>query len=354
MVMRIAGLLLAGIAGGLNAASEPVHSITIDGVFDDWAGVLSYFDPVGDTHDTNHDQIDDVPLPIEHPDVDLVEFKFTHDEDALYAYFRATGVIGRTQSADEGQAGRYYVIVTIDVDNSDATGYWLHEGGYYPTSSGYDMNMEVEFYSGIFNTGHYLNHGCRNGDELAAAFLDQTQGIVQVLPGSYDYYTQWVWFDEPWGLAEETILPNGSSIVWVTDRGPVYQGIIEIALSPDGHEAEMVAPFRGFMKSPSGDPIMALGKTINVSFSLEASGELAPSGKWASDTADLIVGYYLGFPEPDNGQDDEPPPTPWPSACGAGSASGGGFQDSSGTLFLILLSSIILGWEKVRRRVTRA
>jgi hypothetical protein len=43
---------------------------------------------------------------------------------------------------------------------------------------------------------------------------------------------------------------------------------------------------------------MALGKTIDVSFSLEASGELAPGDDWASDTADPIVGYYLGVPEP--------------------------------------------------------
>jgi hypothetical protein len=47
---------------------------------------------------------------------------------------------------------------------------------------------------------------------------------------------------------------------------------------------------------------MALGKTIDVSFSLEASGELfAPpgsNGAWASDTATPIVGYTLGVPEP--------------------------------------------------------
>ena len=44
---------------------------------------------------------------------------------------------------------------------------------------------------------------------------------------------------------------------------------------------------------------MALGKTINISFSLEASGELAPDLDWASDTGDPIVGYYLSpLPEP--------------------------------------------------------
>ena len=50
-----------------------------------------------------------------------------------------------------------------------------------------------------------------------------------------------------------------------------------------------------------------MGKTLDISFSLEASGELGnevtaenPNGLWASDTADPIVGYVLtaAVPEP--------------------------------------------------------
>lgn len=269
----------------------------------------SHFDPVGgpsvlhenvpDTHDTDHSAPNDLPSYVDHPDIDLVEFKFTHDSTSLYAYFRATGVIGRTASTST-QRGRYYVIVTIDVDNDDATGYALNEGGYYPTSAGYDMNMEVEFYNGAFNTGHYLNHGARNSTELNAAIRDQTNGIVRVRPGTYDYYSQWVWFDTP-GAGTYRLPPpdDFASITFVADRGPVYQGIVQIALSPDGHQAEMMAPFRGFMRDPSGQPIIALRKTINVSCSLEASGELAPGRAWASDTGDPIRGYFLSaFPAP--------------------------------------------------------
>ena len=180
------------------------------------------------------------------------------------------------------------------MDNSTATGYGLHEGGYYPTSYGYDMNMEVEFYAGRTNKGNYLNHGCTNQAQLDAAFRDQTNGIVRVLPGSYDFYPEWVWFDLPTAGTYRLPAPdNNASITFVKDKGTNYQGIIQIALSPDRHRAEMVAPFRGFMRDPSGNPIMALGKTINISFSLEASGELAPGGTWASDTGDPIVGYYL-------------------------------------------------------------
>jgi len=271
----------------------PIHRIVVDGKFDDWKTVQSYVDPVGNTHDTDHSQMNDLPVHIEHPDVDLVEYKFTHDEQNLYAYFRAVGAIGRTQTAVAGKAGRYYVIVTIDVDNDENTGYWLHEGGYYPTTRGYDLNMEVEFFDGHLNKGNYLNHGCLNQMELDAAFLDQAQGVVDVKAGTYKFYSEWVMFNAPAGRPLEKVLPDGSSIVFVQDKSPAYEGIMNLALSPDGHEAEVSAPFRGFMKDRQGRPVVALGKTLNVSFSLEASGELAPGMDWASNTAEPIRGYRL-------------------------------------------------------------
>jgi hypothetical protein len=296
-----------------DALAEDIHSITIDGNFSDWATVPSYYDPVGtnvhngipNTHDTDGKTPDYIPVYVNHPDVDLLEYKFTHDVSNLYAYFRATGVIGNTIS-NATQQGRYYVIVTIDVDNNTNTGYGLHEGGYYPTSYGYDMNMEFEFYNGHPNKGNYLNHGATNDMQKTAAFQDQMNGIVRVLPGSYDFYPEWVWFDSPSGPNSGTNnLPppdDYASIRFVKDRGPSYQGIIRIALSPDGHQAEMVAPFRGFMRDASqphtsAKPIISLGKTINISLSLEASGELAPGGQWASNTAEPIVGYYLSPPK---------------------------------------------------------
>ena len=311
LVMSCLLLFLLGTAAGIAA---PTRSITIDGDFSDWANVPAYHDPAGgpgvlhngipDTHDTDHDLPGDIPVYVNHPDVDLVEYKFTHDSSNLYAYFRATGAIGNTSSnaTTSSLQGRYYVIVTLDVDNSLATGYGLHEGGYYPTSYGYDMNMEVEYFNGTFNTGHYLNHGATNTSQLNAAKQDQTNGIVRVLPGTYSYYSQWVWFDTPNAGSNNLPPPdNYASITFVLDRGPVFQGIIQIARSADRHEAEMVAPFRGFMRDPQGNPIIALGKTIGISISLEASPQLAPppSNSWASDTGDPILGYYLSpYPEP--------------------------------------------------------
>jgi hypothetical protein len=226
-------------------------------------------------------------------------------------------VIGNTQrEADgNGRAGRYYVILTIDVDSNNATGYELSEGGYYPSSNGYDMNMEIEFFDGAFNTGHYLNHWATEADAvgpdeaLPVQEAEQKQGIVKVRPGSYDYYTQWVMFDNP--TEGDHDLGDGTSITFVSDKGPVYQGLIEMRRSPDGHELEMVAPFVGFMSYPGavagqrGDPIIQLGRTIDISFSLEGSGELTtppghpdPDGEWGSDTAAPIISYYLAVPEP--------------------------------------------------------
>lgn len=314
---RAALWMIIALGLAVRASAAPTNSITIDGNFSDWAAVPSHYDPAGgpgvlhhgipDTHDTDHSAPGEVPAYVSHPDIDLIEYKFTHDASNLYAYFRATGLIGHTIT-NATKHGRYYVIVTLDVDNNTNTGYALHEGGYYPTSHGYDMNMEVEYYDGHYNKGNYLNHGATNQAQLNAAFLDQMNGIVRVLPGSYDYYPEWVWFDSPSGPNSGTNnLPppdDYASIRFVKDKGPSYQGIIRIALSPDGHQAEMVAPFRGFMRDAtqphtSARPIITLGKTLNLSFSLEASGELAPGNNWASDTGDPIVGYYLSpFGEP--------------------------------------------------------
>ena len=281
--------------------------IVIDGNFDDWdtAVYAGGTDPAGDPHDTDHDQVDDVPALVNHPDVDLLEYRVTHDAENLYFYFRAAGEIGRTQdSSGGGEAGRYYVIVTIDIDNDVNTGYPLHEGGYYPTTDGYDMNAEIEFYDGEFNTGHYLNHGALNEDELNQAFLDQTSGeyvegndgpytpgFVNILPGTYDHYSQWVYQDN--GTETDT----DDQIILVRDKGPVVPGIVSYALSADGHELEMRAPLKGFLVDPSGTPIINPSRIMNLSFSLEASGELA-DGQWASDTGDPILNYSMYYNAP--------------------------------------------------------
>jgi len=325
----IAYTLVAFVAGaaGIAAHGAAPHSISIDGDFSDWSTVPSYFDLENDENEDYHGPapppLSEPPQYPDHADVDILEYKFTHDKDSLYAYFRARGVIGQTQRQDEGngRAGRYYVIVTIDVDSNDTTGYGLDDGGYWvaverdppvpgeydwPMSRGYDMNMELEFYNGSWNTGHYLSHDALSDTAEAEDIQDLTSGqwngnyesgpytpgFVQPAEGNYDNYTQWVYHQD-------------DTLTLVKDRGPVVPGIISMALSPDGHELEFRAPFKGFLNNESGVPNMALGKTINLTFSLEHSGEMVarPSDPdypvdWASDTAVPIVGYYLEVPEP--------------------------------------------------------
>jgi len=297
-------------------------SIWIDGNFGDWDAALAYTDPVDDQHDTDHDQAGDTPAYVDHPDVDLLTYKVSHDEENFYFYFQATGEIGRTQLEDAAnnlRAGRYYVIVTIDIDDDDVTGYPLYEGGYYTDTTdttGYDANGELEFYNGAFNTGHFLQHGALNETELEQAFADQSNGqyvyggpetqgpfmpgFVNVLPGSYDYYTQWVYMENDPGLF------FNDSVTFVQDKGPIVIGNISYALSTDGDQLEVKVPFKGFLEDAEGNPILEIGKTVDLSFSLEASGELSnevsaqnPNGLWASDTAEPIISYYLS-PLPQN------------------------------------------------------
>ncbi len=269
------------------------NAIIIDGNFDEWANVSTVVvDPPNDEHDTDWygDGLSQ-PVPRKYSDVDILEVRFTHDRENLFGYVKARGIVGRTSKSADGQkAGRYYYIITIDMDNNDSTGYPLQQGNYWPNSEGYDMNMEVEFYDGAFNTGHYIHHGFLSEAALAQGRVDLQNRIIRLAPGNYDDYLQWVVFED-------------SSIVEVEDRGPVYQGIIEVAVSEDGREAEMKAPMWGFFWDENGEPICKLGATIDISFSLEGSGELSESAAelgydgsqsvWGSDTAEPIEGYVL-------------------------------------------------------------
>jgi hypothetical protein len=289
----------------LQGILEAQNAIVIDGDFGDWEHIpVIVSDPPDDAHDTDwfSDGLSQ-PIPLSYRDVDILEVKFANDADNLYGYMRATGQIGRTSSASAGHSrrGRYYFIFTIDVDDDIATGYRLAEGNYWPDSKGYDVNMEVEFYDGAFNTGHYINHEFMSESELEQGRVDLAMGIMRLAPGTYDYYLQWVTFDN-------------CTYVEVTDRGPVYQGIIDVALSPDGHEAEIRAPLWGFLQDADRRRIVDIGKTVVVSASLEGSGELSeeaiaggnPPGStaiWGSDTAEPFR-YTIVNPEGGNGMAD--------------------------------------------------
>jgi len=300
-------LFLVGAVSGLAVADDPPGDgktrltasgarITIDGKFDDWKNVRLYRDPANDQTDTDGRTPDYKPIPRQNANVDILEYRFTHDNENLFAYVKARGQIGATQKGDEAKkkkAGRYYITLAIDVDQNDETGYKLWQGGTFPSSDGYDVNAEIEWYDGTFNTGMYMNKCCRNDEEKHQAFLEQSKnqykegedgpypsGFMRLRPGIYKFYTQWVYHQD-------------DRLTFVRDRGPVVHGILTGARSPDEHELEMRIPMKGFLVDENGEPIVALGKTLDISFSLISSGELAADNEWASDAAEPITGYKL-------------------------------------------------------------
>jgi hypothetical protein len=274
------------------APSRPV--IVIDGEFDDWKSLPLYTDPENDQIDTDGNTPDYKGIPRKNRDIDILEFRVTHDAENLLIYLRTAGKIGNTQKEGEGKkAGRYYVTLAIDVDQDDKTGYWLHEGGTYPTSPGYDVNAEIEWYNGAFNTGMYMNKCCLNPAELKQSFLDLSQGNYKegedgpypagfhtIKPGHYADYAEWVYHE------------NGT-ITFVRDKGPVVYGVLTGKRSPDWRQLEMKIPFVGFLKDQHGDPVVQLGDVLDISFNLQASGELAADKEWAGDAAEPIEGYRL-------------------------------------------------------------
>src|SRR5688572_9165402 len=93
----IATLLTAAQLSTPSAYGEPVTHITIDGSFADWASAPSHTDAtigqfhtgtnIPDVHTTdpwNPALPGELPSATNHPDVDLLEYKFAHDESNLY------------------------------------------------------------------------------------------------------------------------------------------------------------------------------------------------------------------------------------------------------------------------------
>ena len=124
------------------------------------------------------------------------------------------------------------------------------------------MNMELEFYDGSWNTGHYLSH-----DALTQAGEDQdisaltsgqwngnyesgpyTPGIVQPAPGNYDDYTQWVYHDERY-------IDAGAG-PWAGGARDHVHG----AIRPTDMKSRFRAPFKGFLKNASGQPKHSIGQ----------------------------------------------------------------------------------------------
>ncbi|CAF3788425.1 unnamed protein product [Rotaria sp. Silwood1] len=310
---------------------DPINrNIVVDGNFDDWLDVRSYTDPVDnidgtvyqespwfpslkipDCHDTDSRKQTDIPKHIYNPNVNIVEFKIAHDNSSLYVYYRVVddGVIGKTSigpglfnesDPSKPSAGRFYIITTVNIDMNDTTGYWLHEGGYYPTAPGFDGNFEIEFYNGTFNQNYCLDHAANTTNENNYTREENIQNRFSFRRAYYDYYTEYVyWREKP--TPDETKrcldgpyeLPapyDNHYVCFSQDRAPgPFNGIITYARSAKGNELEMRAPFQGFLlNKDTGLPTLQLGMTVNISLSLETTEEYSIPQDWASDTTATI------------------------------------------------------------------
>ncbi|CAF1104443.1 unnamed protein product [Didymodactylos carnosus] len=306
------------------------RNIIIDGNFDDWLNVQSYSDPqdnidgtvyqespwfsalkIPDCHDGTHMGNENIPKHIYNPNVDIVEFKIAHDDKSLYIYFRVAdgGIIGKTSVGsgkfDENNPsnpspGRFYVITSINLDMNEQTGYWLSEGGYYPTAPGLDGNFELEFYNGTYNQNYYLNHAGNSTNELNYTKEQNRQNQFILGTNFYSYYTQYIYWDHRpteneikkclFGFYELPSPNNNNFICFSQDDAPgPFNGILSYAQSEKGNELEIRAPFQGFLLNKNtGEPTLQLGMTVNISLTLETSPEYSLPQEWCSDSAPTI------------------------------------------------------------------
>ncbi len=68
---------------------------------------------------------------------------------------------------------------------------------------------------------------------------------------------------------------------------------IVIALSPDGSEVEMAVNLEGFLWDESGNPLMYLGREIDLAVGAEAKSDFYGTDKWGADSSPVIYGYRL-------------------------------------------------------------
>jgi len=302
----------------VSVQAEPPHKIVIDGDFSDWGPVRKFQDPRDnkdgtviqggspDCHGTEDSDLCAHPPHVYNPHADLIEYAFTHDHTGVYAYMKAAGNISLTAVSQQLQnAGRSYIQVMLDVDTYIPTGYCTNEGGYYPPACGYDMHFELEMFNGTMNTAHLILHSMTSPAQYEAAKQDQKEGIVNLGPADYKPYTEWVYWSSSQPPTPQEVancpdgpftLPNGDIICFVMDKCGCHglQGMMQYAFSKDWTSVEFSAPFRTFMKHPSGEPVLGLGQKVNVMFALETSGEYSsPSDAWISDASWPIFGYVL-------------------------------------------------------------
>jgi hypothetical protein len=251
--------------------SSPTE-IAIDGNFDDWRNVPGVDDPRGDL----------APYLDYVPDVDLLEFKVANDDRHIYLYARVAGQVGRSHP----DGGRSYFYAYMDVDQNPGTGFLPSRDDecYYGVDIGDDCEVQFEFINNTFRKTFYGFCGLGGDDNV----LQQKVTIGKSQYGRLDengverahYKSEYIYRDGVTEITEDLKLGTSDTI--------------QLAISPDGSEVEIVSSFAGFLKDPDGRPTVALGQTIDVAAGMECDSKAyLGKSKWAADSTSAIRGYRL-------------------------------------------------------------
>jgi hypothetical protein len=271
--LQLASTSLATDLAGISPAK-----IAIDGNFDDWRNVAGVDDPLGDL----------VPYLEYVPDVDLLEFKVSHDNEHIYLYARVAGQVGRSHPA----GGRSYFYAYMDVDQNAGTGFLptRDDECYYGVDIGDDCEVQFEFVENKFRKTFY--GFCGLGGDVDV--LNQKVTIGKSHYGRFDadgrerkhYKSEYIYRGGATEITEDLKLGTSDSI--------------HLAVSPDGCEVEIASHFAGFLKDPQGRPIVRLGQTIDLAAGMECDSKAyLGKTKWAADSTIPIRGYELSPIKPD-------------------------------------------------------
>ncbi|MCA9100216.1 MAG: hypothetical protein KDA63_03640, partial [Planctomycetales bacterium] len=241
--------------------------IRIDGNFDDWRNVPGVDDPRGDS----------VPYLTYDPDVDLLELKVANDDTHIYLYARVAGRVGHCDPRD----GRSYFYAYMDVDRDPQTGFLPSRDDecYYGVTIGDDCEVQFEFVDNRLLKTFYGFCGLGGNENV----LEQvaTRGKSQY--GRFDADGR-----ERADYKVEYIHTGGETRI-TRDLLAGSSDTIDLAISPDGSEVEIVSSLAGFLQDRSGTPTVGLDQEIDVAAGMECSGE----PQWAADSTPPLRGYRL-------------------------------------------------------------
>jgi len=246
--------------------------ITIDSNFDDWRNVRGVDDPLGDL----------VPYLEYIPDVDILEFKVAHDDKHIYLYARVAGQVGRSHTDD----GRNYFYAYMDVDQNAGTGFLptRDDDCYFGVDIGDDCEVQFEFVNNSLRKTFYGFCGIGGDDNVLKQIVTTGKSHYGRLDENGDeranYKAEYTYRGGVTEITEDLKLGTSDSI--------------RIAVSPAGHEVEIVSDFAGFLKDAKGRPTLDVGRTIDLAIGMESDSKAYPGKtRWGADNTIAIRGYRL-------------------------------------------------------------